>query len=79
VARVRKFVMLHKELDADDEEMTRTRKIRRSFVEKRYSNLVKALYGESESVEVETDIKYRDGTGFHMKTKVHVREVPDQG
>lgn len=76
-ARVKRFVMLHKELDADDEEMTRTRKIRRTFVENRYSSLVEALYGASERVDVETDIKYRDGTDFHMKTSVQVKEVPE--
>ncbi|MEW6350357.1 MAG: AMP-binding protein [Thermodesulfobacteriota bacterium] len=73
--RVKKFVMLHKELDADDDEMTRTRKVRRSFVENRYATLVEALYGESDKVEVATDIKYRDGTGFVMQTAVHIKEV----
>ncbi len=76
-ARVRKFVMLHKELDADDDEMTRTRKVRRSFVQDRYAALVEALYGESDRVEVTTDIKYRDGTGFVMQTGVQIKEVPD--
>lgn len=76
-ARVRKFVMLHKELDADDDEMTRTRKVRRSFVEERYAQLVEGLYGESDRLEVASDIKYRDGTGFRMETAVQIRTVPD--
>jgi long-chain acyl-CoA synthetase len=76
-ARVAKFVMLHKELDADDDEMTRTRKVRRSFVEERYSQLVEALYGDADRLEVASDIKYRDGTGFRMQTTVQVRSVPD--
>lgn len=76
-ARVRKFVMLHKELDADDDEMTRTRKVRRSFVEERYAQLVAGLYGESERLEVASDIKYRDGTGFRMETVVHIKTVPE--
>jgi long-chain acyl-CoA synthetase len=76
-ARVRKFVMLHKELDADDDEMTRTRKVRRSFVEERYGRLVEGLYGESDRLEVASDIKYRDGTGFRMETAVQIKTVPE--
>jgi len=76
-ARVTRFVMLHKELDADDDEMTRTRKVRRSFVEERYSQLVEALYGDADRLEVASDIKYRDGTGFRMQTSVQIRTVPE--
>lgn len=75
-AQVRKFVMLHKELDADDEEMTRTRKVRRSFVEERYSQLVQGLYGDRKKFDIVSDIKYRDGTEFRMQTSVQIREVP---
>ena len=77
VARVRRFVMLYKELDADDDEMTRTRKVRRSFVAERYRHLTEALYGDRDRVDVETDIRYRDGKGFRMKTVVLVKEVPE--
>jgi long-chain acyl-CoA synthetase len=76
-ARVKKFVMLHKELDADDDEMTRTRKVRRSVVEERYSQLVNGLYGDRERLEIISDIKYRDGKGFQMKTEVQIKDVPD--
>lgn len=76
-ARVTKFVMLHKELDADDDEMTRTRKVKRWFVEERYSQLVEALYGESDTLDVSSDIKYQDGTGFRMETTVQIRSVPE--
>ena len=69
--------MLHKELDADDDEMTRTRKIRRSFVEQRYQQLVSALYQENETLEVESEIKYRDGKEFRMQTTVRIKEAPD--
>jgi long-chain acyl-CoA synthetase len=78
-AQVRRFVMLHKELDADDEEMTRTRKVRRSFVEDRYAALIEALYGDKARLEVETDIRYRDGKGFHMQTTVTIKDVPELG
>jgi long-chain acyl-CoA synthetase len=77
VARVKRFVMLYKELDADDDEMTRTRKLRRGFVAERYANLIEALYGEQEDLEVESEIRYQDGTGFTMKTRVRIKEVQD--
>jgi long-chain acyl-CoA synthetase len=75
VAKVKKFVLLYKELDADDDELTRTRKVRRKFVEERYKNLIEALYGDRDSLEVEADIRYRDGKGFRMKTVVRVKQV----
>jgi long-chain acyl-CoA synthetase len=75
VAQIRRFVLLYKELDADDEELTRTRKVRRSFISERYQHLIQALYGERETVEVEAEIKYRDGREFRMKTKVKVKFV----
>lgn len=77
IARVKRFVMMYKELDADDDEMTRTRKLRRSFVAERYADLIAALYGEKETIEVSSEIRYQDGTGFRMQTRVNVREVPD--
>jgi long-chain acyl-CoA synthetase len=75
VAKIRKFVLLYKELDADDEELTRTRKVRRSFVLKRYNELVEALYGDQAELDIEADIKYRDGTGYRMKTRVMIKPV----
>ena len=75
VAKVRRFVLLYKELDADDDELTRTRKVRRKFVAQRYTDLIEALYGDQEALEVEADIRYRDGKEFRMKTAVKVRMV----
>ena len=75
VAKIKNFVLLYKELDADDDELTRTRKVRRKFVEERYRNLIEALYGTDEVIEVEADIRYRDGTGFRMKTRVRIKNV----
>lgn len=77
VAKVKKFVLLYKELDADDEELTRTRKVRRKFVLQRYKELVDALYGDQEELDIEADIRYRDGTAYRMKTKVVVKRVND--
>jgi long-chain acyl-CoA synthetase len=77
VARVKRFVMMYKELDADDDEMTRTRKLRRDFVADRYADLIEALYGSQENLAVESNIRYQDGSGFRMKTQVRIKGVPD--
>lgn len=78
VARVRRFVLLYKELDPDDEELTRTRKVRRDFVSERYRHLIGALYGDAEDLDVEADIQYQDGKAFRMKTKVKVRWIREE-
>jgi long-chain acyl-CoA synthetase len=76
-ARVVKFVNLYKEFDADDDELTRTRKLRRAFVEKRYHNIVDALYSENNMVHIDTTIKYEDGRQAHINTDLHIRKVKD--
>lgn len=75
VARIQKYVLLYKELDPDDEELTRTRKVRRKYVIQKYRQLVDALYGDSRAIKVEADIRYKDGKGFRMKTEVIIRAV----
>ena len=79
VAKVKRFVLFYKELDADDDELTRTRKVRRKFVEERYKDLIEALYGDQEELEIEADIRYQDGKGFRMKTTVRVKQVLENG
>lgn len=74
-ARIKKFVLLHKELDADDEELTRTRKVRRKFVEERYAYLIGELYGQNELITVEADVKYRDGRQAKIQTSLKIRCV----
>jgi long-chain acyl-CoA synthetase len=68
--RVKKFVLLHKEFDPDEEELTRTRKIRRGFMEDRYKELVEAIYGVEAGIDVETQVKYQDGRQAIMKTHI---------
>ena len=75
VAKVKKIVLLYKELDADDEELTRTRKVRRNFVLQRYKELVDGLYGDQGALDIEADIRYQDGTGYRMKTRVMIRQI----
>lgn len=75
VAKVVKFTNLYKELDADDDELTRTRKLRRAFVEKRYQDIVKALYSDNDTVHIDTTIKYEDGRQAHIKTDMRIVTV----
>ena len=75
VAKVMKFTNLYKELDADDDELTRTRKLRRAFVEKRYEDIVAALYSDNDAVHIDTTIKYEDGRQAHIKTDLQIRTV----
>jgi len=70
--RIKKFVILHKELDADDEELTRTRKVRRRFVEEKYRSLIEALYADQETVGVESRVRYRDGHEALVSTALKV-------
>jgi long-chain acyl-CoA synthetase len=74
-ARIRKFVNLYKELDADDDELTRTRKLRRAFVEKRYETIVNALYSDQELFRMDTTITYEDGREVHIDTELLVKTV----
>ena len=77
VAKVVKFTNLYKELDADDDELTRTRKLRRAFVEKRYEDIVNALYSDKNAVHIDTTIKYEDGREAHIRTDMQIRTVRD--
>jgi len=74
-ARIKRFVNMHKEFDADEAELTRTRKLRRTFVEERYGELIDALYGNLEEINVEAHITYRDGRQGVISTSIHVNTV----
>ena len=74
-ARIKRFVNLHKEFDADEAELTRTRKLRRGFVEERYGELIGALYSDEESITVEAPITYQDGRTGVIKTTIKVNRV----
>jgi long-chain acyl-CoA synthetase len=75
-ARIRRFVNLHKEFDADDEELTRTRKLRRAFLEERYRDVVAGLYSGSAAIELDTTITYEDGRVSRSKTTLSVVDAP---
>ena len=72
-ARVKKFVLLHKEFDPDEAELTRTRKLRRSFMEERYKDLIEAIYSDKEQVIVEAHVTYRDGRKGSVTTPINIR------
>jgi len=73
--RINKYVLLHKELDPDDEEVTRTRKVRRGFVAKKYADIIEALYSEARSVGVTSVITYQDGRQATVRTELAIRRV----
>ncbi|MBI4636999.1 MAG: AMP-binding protein [Candidatus Rokubacteria bacterium] len=66
-ARIQRFVNLHKEFDADDEELTRTRKLRRAFLEERYADVVEGLYAAAREIHLETTVTYEDGRTSRSK------------
>ncbi len=74
-SRVRRFVLMHKEFDPDEAELTRTRKIRRDFMEKRYKVLIDAMYNGTTEVNVQATVTYRDGRKGEVNTMIKVREV----
>jgi long-chain acyl-CoA synthetase len=74
-ARIRKFVLLYKELDADDEELTRTRKVRRAFVEQRYQGIITALYGEEQHIAIDTTIRFQDGRTARIQADLALRSL----
>lgn len=74
--RIRRFVNLHKDFDADDGEITRTRKLRRNVIEERYGKLIDALYSQAKEVTFEAEIAYEDGSKGKLSRVLAIREVP---
>ena len=73
--RVRKFVPLYKELDADDDELTRTRKVRRAFVGERYKHVIEGMYAGEAAIPIDATIKYQDGKTSRIRTTLTVRDL----
>jgi len=70
--RIRRFVLLHKQLDADDEELTRTRKLRRGTINARYGAIIDALYGDADEVTISSVVSYQDGSTAERETSLRV-------
>ncbi|MBI9077928.1 MAG: AMP-binding protein [Desulfatibacillum sp.] len=74
-AKIHKIVNLYKIFDADDEELTRTSKLRRAFVEKRYKQIVDALYQDTDVIHMDTTITYEDGREQHIMTDLRIQKL----
>jgi len=74
-SQICRFVILHKELDADDGELTRTRKVRRRVIADKYATIVDALYGSEPAVEIEAQVKFEDGRVGTIRAQLALREA----
>jgi long-chain acyl-CoA synthetase len=74
-AQIRRFLILHKELDPDDEEITRTRKVRRRFIAEKYAALIEALYSDRDRIQVEAQVTYEDGRTGTVRADLRIRPV----
>lgn len=75
--RVRKFLLLYKELDADDGELTRTRKVRRNVIAEKYADIIDAIYSDTPSVHVDTVIRFQDGSTSRIRTDLVLEQLLD--
>ena len=74
-AQIRRFLVLHKELDADDGELTRTQKVRRGFVAERYAPLINGLYDGSPEADISTEVTFEDGRKGVISARVKIRDM----
>ena len=74
-AQIRRFLILHKELDADDGELTRTQKVRRGFIGERYAPLIAALYDGSQEADIATEVTFEDGRKGTIAARVKIRDM----
>jgi long-chain acyl-CoA synthetase len=77
--RVRKFLLLYKELDADDGELTRTRKVRRNVIAEKYADIIDAIYSDTPVVQVDTVIRFQDGSTSRIRTDLVLEKLLDTG
>jgi long-chain acyl-CoA synthetase len=75
VSRIRRFLLLTKDLEADDAEMTRTRKVRRRFVAEKYAPVISAFYTGGEEVELSATITYEDGRQAVIQSRVRIEDI----
>ncbi|MFL6798601.1 MAG: AMP-binding protein [Xanthobacteraceae bacterium] len=74
-AQIRRFLILHKELDADDGEVTRTQKVRRSFIADRYAPLISALYSGADEADISTQVTFEDGRKGVLSARIKIRDM----
>ena len=73
-AQIKRFLILHKELDADDGELTRTQKVRRGFIAERYAPLITALYDGTQEADITTEVIFEDGRKGAISARVKIVE-----
>ena len=73
--RIKRFLLLYKELDADDGELTRTRKVRRGVVAEKYADIIDAVYAGNDKVDIDTMITFQDGSKTRIQTSVKVVDL----
>ena len=73
--RISRFLLLYKELDADDGELTRTRKVRRSVIGEKYGEIIDAIYRGAQMIPVDTVIKFQDGSTQRVRTSLRVVDL----
>jgi len=74
-SQIHRFLILHKELDPDDDELTRTRKVRRNFVSEKYAVLIDAFYAGKTSQFIETQVKFEDGRVGKVAADLVIRDA----
>ena len=74
-ARVRRFVLMHKEFDADEAEMTRTRKLKRNVLYDRYGDIIGGMYAGAEAIHVRAPVRYQDGSEGFIETEIKVMKL----
>jgi long-chain acyl-CoA synthetase len=74
-SQIKRFLILHKELDPDDDELTRTRKVRRGFIAEKYAVLIEALYSGKATQFIETQVKFEDGRSGIISADLRIRDV----
>ncbi|WP_315759161.1 MULTISPECIES: long-chain fatty acid--CoA ligase [unclassified Bradyrhizobium] len=77
--RIARFLLLYKELDADDGELTRTRKVRRSVINEKYAGIIDGIYGGKPDIPVDTIIRFQDGTTQRIRTTLKVVDLGGHG
>jgi long-chain acyl-CoA synthetase len=73
--QITRFMLLYKELDADDGELTRTRKVRRGVIDQRYRQLIDALYSDQDRVAVESEVTFEDGRTGMIRAEMAIRDI----
>ena len=72
---VKRFLLLAKDLDADDSEITRTRKLRRAFIAERYEPVINAFYSSMTEVDLRTEVTFEDGRKSHVEARLLIQDA----